>query len=65
MEKLLNKYHKELLDVDEIVITIGPGSYTGERVALTIAKTLSVISSVRIKAISSLALMLVYKNVYQ
>ena len=38
-----------------MVVTIGPGSYTGERVALTIAKTLSVISSVRIKAISSLA----------
>ena len=55
LERLLNKYHKELLDVDEMVITIGPGSYTGERVALTIAKTLSVISSVRIKAISSLA----------
>lgn len=55
LEKLLNKYHKELLDVDEMVITIGPGSYTGERVALTIAKTLSVISSVRIKTISSLA----------
>ena len=38
-----------------MVITLGPGSYTGERVALTIAKTLSVISSVHIKAISSLA----------
>ncbi len=55
LEKLLKKYNKELLDVDEMVVTIGPGSYTGERVALTIAKTLSVISSVRIKAISSLA----------
>lgn len=55
LEKLLKKYNKELLDVDEMVVTIGPGSYTGERVALTIAKTLSVISSVHIKAISSLA----------
>lgn len=55
LQKLLEKYHKELLDIDEIVLTIGPGSYTGERVALTIAKTLSVISSVRFKAISSLA----------
>ena len=55
LQKLLEKHQKELLDIDEMVITLGPGSYTGERVALTIAKTLSVISSVHIKAISSLA----------
>lgn len=55
LQKLLEKYDKELLDIDEMVLTIGPGSYTGERVALTIAKTLSVISSIHVKAISSLA----------
>lgn len=55
LDSLLKKYHKELLDIDEMIITRGPGSYTGERVAMTIAKTLSVVSSVKIKAISSLA----------
>ncbi len=55
LSSLLNKYNKQLLDVDEMIITKGPGSYTGERVAMTIAKTLSVISDVSIKAISSLA----------
>lgn len=55
LEKLLKKYHKELLNIDEMIITKGPGSYTGERVAMTIAKTLSVIAPIRIKAISSLA----------
>lgn len=55
LEKLLQKYHKELMQIDEMIITRGPGSYTGERVAMTIAKTLSVISNVKIKAISSLA----------
>lgn len=54
LEKLLKKYHKELLDIDEMIITKGPGSYTGQRVAMTIAKTLSVISPIKIKAISSL-----------
>lgn len=55
LSSLLEKYNKKLLDVNEMIITKGPGSYTGERVAMTIAKTLSVISPVRIKAISSLA----------
>ncbi len=54
LEKLLNQYHKELKDVNEMIITRGPGSYTGERVAMTIAKTLSVISDVEIKVLSSL-----------
>lgn len=55
LEKLLNQYHKELKDIDEMIITKGPGSYTGERVAMTIAKTLSVVTSIKMKSISSLA----------
>ena len=54
LQKLLDKNHIELLAVDEAVITIGPGSYTGVRVAMTIVKTLSVITSLKVKAISSL-----------
>ena len=54
LEEILKKQQWELLDVDELVITIGPGSYTGLRVALTIAKTLAAISKVKIKAVSSL-----------
>ena len=55
LAEILKNQNKELLDIDEMIITRGPGSYTGERVAMTIAKTLSVVSSVKIKAISSLA----------
>ena len=55
LEKVLNNHHKELSQIDEIIITRGPGSYTGERVAMTIAKTLSVVTSIKVKAISSLA----------
>ncbi len=55
LASLLEKHHKELLDIDEMILTRGPGSYTGERVAMTIAKTLSVIAPVKIKAVSSLA----------
>lgn len=55
LSEILKNQNKELLDIDEMIITRGPGSYTGERVAMTIAKTLSVVSSIKIKAISSLA----------
>lgn len=55
LASLLEKHHLELLDVEEMIITRGPGSYTGVRVAMTIAKTLSVVAPVKIKAVSSLA----------
>lgn len=54
LAEILKTHHWQLLDIDELVITIGPGSYTGQRVALTIAKTLAAISKVKIKAVSSL-----------
>lgn len=62
LSSLLKKHQIELLDIDEMIITKGPGSYTGVRVAMTIAKTLSVISPIKIKAISSLAAYAGYKR---
>lgn len=54
LEKMLRKQELELLDIDEMIITRGPGSYTGVRVAMTIAKTLSVLGQTRFKVLSSL-----------
>lgn len=54
LDEMLKKHDWNILEVDEMVITIGPGSYTGQRVALTIAKTLAAISKIKIKAVSSL-----------
>lgn len=54
LKELLSRQHIALLDIDQMVITIGPGSYTGERVALTIAKTLATVSNIKIKTVSSL-----------
>lgn len=54
LENLLKKQQLKVLDFDEMVITIGPGSYTGVRVALTIAKTIAATSTIKIKTISSL-----------
>ena len=49
LQELLEKHQLQILDFDEMVITIGPGSYTGVRVALTIAKTIAATSSIKIK----------------
>lgn len=54
LEIMLKECKINLLDINEMVITIGPGSYTGVRIALTIAKTLAAVSNIRVKIISSL-----------
>lgn len=54
LEKLLKNNKLTLFDADEMIITRGPGSYTGVRVAMTIAKTLNVVHPISLKAISSL-----------
>ena len=40
LQKLLQENHLKMSHFDEMVITIGPGYYTGVRVAITIEKTL-------------------------
>ena len=54
IERILDEHHLELFDFDEIVVTKGPGSYTGVRVGMTIAKTLKTVSKVDVKMVSSL-----------
>ena len=57
LQQLLEKHQWTMYDVSQMIISIGPGSYTGVRIALTIAKTLATILPIQIKAISSLALL--------
>lgn len=54
LNDLTKKHHINLRTIDEMIITRGPGSYTGVRVAMTIAKTLAAIAPVKIKTVSSL-----------
>ena len=54
LEKGLKELNISLKDFDEVVCGVGPGSYTGVRIALTIAKTICTITSTKLKLISSL-----------
>lgn len=57
IDEILNKLNISLKEIDEIIITNGPGSYTGIRVAITFAKTLSVLNpKIKIYVINSLLL---------
>lgn len=52
--RLLDENGLKLSDIDECVITDGPGSYTGLRIAMTIAKILGTQSDCRIYTISTM-----------
>ncbi len=55
LEKALKETNLEINDFNEIVCSIGPGSYTGIRIALTIAKTIAVMNeNIKLKCVSSL-----------
>ncbi|WP_276911969.1 tRNA (adenosine(37)-N6)-threonylcarbamoyltransferase complex dimerization subunit type 1 TsaB [Dubosiella newyorkensis] len=56
LERLLKKNDLDYKDFDQIVITKGPGSYTGIRIAMTIAKVLSSQMGQTLKTISTMQL---------
>ncbi len=62
LEELFKKAGKEPLMIDSICISDGPGSYTGVRIAMTIAKTLSQIRGLDLYTISTLRLYSGYKR---
>ena len=51
---LLKKYDLSRKDIARIVVSIGPGSYTGVRIALTIAKVMGLCLEIPIYPVSSL-----------
>ena len=58
IKELLEDFNVTFKDIDEIYVTTGPGSYTGERIGLTIAKTMSVLNKkLKVYTISTLQAM--------
>ena len=54
IDNILKKNGLDRHDIDGIVSSIGPGSYTGVRIALTIAKVASLVLNVPLFTVSSL-----------
>ena len=56
LDDMLKKHDIRPLDVDEICVTKGPGSYTGVRIAMTIAKIMGAMAKIPVYTLSSLQL---------
>jgi len=54
LEELLNSCDLDIRNIHEIIVVNGPGSFTGVRIGVTIAKTISFCLNIPIKVISSL-----------
>lgn len=54
LDKLLTKYDIKKEDITDVIVAKGPGSYTGVRIAITIAKTISTALDIKLYAVSSL-----------
>ena len=54
---LLDKYSVTKDDINGVVVAIGPGSYTGVRIAITIAKVMGVALGVDVFPVSSLQIL--------
>ncbi len=57
ISQVLQRNKIKLTDLDEIIVGIGPGSYTGLRVAIMVAKMLGYTKKIPVKTISSLFFM--------
>lgn len=56
--KLLSDAHAEIQDINDLIVVIGPGSFTGVRIGVTIAKTLAYTLKIPIRTMTSLELYL-------
>lgn len=54
LNKLLEKYGVKMDEIKEVIVAKGPGSYTGVRIAITIAKTIATALDAKLYAVSSL-----------
>jgi len=56
LEKLLKNNGIGLPDMGEVVVGIGPGSYTGVRIGVSIAKMIGYVNHIPVRTVSTLAL---------
>ena len=59
IKRILDNNRIEIKDINEMIVVTGPGSFTGVRIAVTIAKTIAYSLNIPIKTIDSLILLAV------
>lgn len=57
LQTIFQRNNVDNKDIDAVVIGVGPGSYTGVRIAVTIGKTLAYALHTKVYAVSSLSLL--------
>lgn len=62
IRSILEKSNISVNDLNELIVVNGPGSFTGERIAVTIAKTISFSLNIPIKVIDSLTVLAININ---
>ena len=62
LDKLLKKHNVDKKDIEDVIVANGPGSYTGVRIAITIAKVIATALDVKLYAVSSLRVQKDCKN---
>ena len=54
IEQLMARFHRKPAQIEHIYLSIGPGSFTGLRIAVTIAKAMHLANSTKIVAVETL-----------
>lgn len=62
LHEILNEQSIEINDINEIIVVNGPGSFTGVRLGVTIAKTIAYCNNISIKCINSLTLKAIFDD---
>ncbi len=57
LDKIMKKHNISRQDIDGVIVAIGPGSYTGVRIALSCAKVIAFALSVKLYPVSSLRIL--------
>ncbi len=56
LSEILENNKITLPEIDEVIVGIGPGSYTGVRIGVTVAKMIGYLNKIKVSKVSSLAL---------
>ncbi len=59
IDSLFSEANLDIKDIKEVIVVNGPGSFTGERIAVTIGKTIAYCLNIPIKVIDSLSVIAV------